>query len=108
MKNHLYRAALCALACSANLAFAQDYIADTYDLTTDGTNEAALSYNLWGSADPTYTLDGSMDASNNPGSGSLKMVCALDGVGDDNFVTKYGWFYETNAFAFTNLEFDIF
>jgi hypothetical protein len=107
MKKHFYRVALCALACSANIALAQDYIAATYDLDADGTNQFNLCGNLWGSAGPTYMLDGSMDASNNPASGSVQMVCSLDGVGDDNFVSKYG-FADTNAFAFTNLEFDIY
>jgi hypothetical protein len=107
MKKHFYRVALCALACSANIALAQDYIAATYDLDADGTNQFNLCHNLWGSAGPTYMLDGSLDASNNPASGSVQMVCSLDGVGDDNFVSKYG-FADTNAFAFTNLEFDIF
>jgi hypothetical protein len=107
MKNHLYRAALCALACSANLAFAQDYVAATYDFTADGTNQAALCFNIWGSANPVYTLDGSKDAAGSLTSGAEQMVCPLDGVGDDNFVSKYG-FADTNAFAFTNLEFDIY
>lgn len=107
MKKHFYRVALCALACSANIALAQDYIAATYDLDADGTNQFNLCANLWGSAGPTYMLDGSMDASNNPASGSVQMVCSLDGVVGDNFVSKYG-FADTNAFAFTNLEFDIF
>jgi hypothetical protein len=96
MKKHFYRVALCALACSANIALAQDYIAATYDLDADGTNQFNLCGNLWGSAGPTYMLDGSMDASNNPASGSVQMVCSLDGVGDDNFVSKYG-FADTNA-----------
>ena len=67
MKKILCRIAICVLACSASLAFAQDFIGATYDLTPDGTNQAALCGNLWGSAPQTYTLDGSTLSSINVG-----------------------------------------
>jgi hypothetical protein len=107
MKKLLSLAALCALACSANIALAQDYIAATYDLTPDGTNQFGLCNNLWGDSGPAYTLDGSKDGSNSLASGSVRMDCTLAGTGGDAFVSKYG-FADTNAYSFTNLEFDIY
>jgi len=109
MKKHIYRAALWALACSVNIAFAQDYMGASYDLTPDGTNQANLVANLWGgSPSITYALDPTMDASNNAASGSEQMVCVLGPVAGDQFVTKYGWLNDVNAYGYTNLEFDIY
>src|SRR6202142_1964978 len=107
MKNFLYLIALCVLACSVNLAMAQDFLAATYDLDADGTNQAGLCANLWGSAPQTYMLDGSMDASNNLASGSENVVVTMNGQANDQFVSKFG-FADTNSGLFTNIEFDIF
>ncbi len=107
MKKILCRIAICVLACSASLAFAQDFIGATYDLTPDGTNQAALCGNLWGSAPQTYTLDGSMDANANAASGAEKVVVTMNGQGNDQFVSKFG-FAETNSALFTNVEFDVY
>jgi hypothetical protein len=107
MKTTLGRIAICMLASTASLALAQDFIGATYDLTPDGTNQAALCGNLWGSAPQTYTLDGSMDADANPASGAEQVVVTMNGQGNDQFVSKFG-FAETNSALFTNAEFDIF
>jgi hypothetical protein len=96
-----------AFACSWNPARAQDFIGATYDLTAEGTNQAALCVNLWGSAPQTYTLDGSMDANTNAASGAEKVVVTMNGQGNDQFVSKFG-FAETNSALFTNVEFDVF
>ncbi|MGB7747639.1 MAG: hypothetical protein WBN75_10175 [Verrucomicrobiia bacterium] len=106
MKNTLCRIALCLLACSASPALAQDAVLATYDLTPNGTNQAANCGNWWGSAPQTYTLDGSMDANTNAASGSEKVVVTLNGTGDQ-FVSMFG-FPDTNAALFTNLEFDVY
>jgi hypothetical protein len=107
MKKNLCRIAICVLASLSSLALAQDFIGATYDLTPDGTNQAALCGNLWGSAPQTYTLDGSKDANANPASGAEKVVVTMNGQGNDQFVSKFG-FAETNSGLFTNVEFDIF
>ena len=109
MKNHLYRAALLALACSANIALAQDYIGLTYNLTPDGTNEFSLVGNIWGGGSSiTYALDPTMDSSNNAASGSVQMVCMLSPSLGDQFVTKYGFTNDVYASSYTNLEFDYY
>ena len=82
-------------------------MAAAYDLTEAGTNQAALCGNWWGSAPQTYELDASKDVDANAASGAEKVVVTLNGQGNDQFVSVFG-FDATNATSFTNIEFDVF
>lgn len=82
--------------------------------TFDAASSTASFVNWWGIG-ATMTWDGTLDAANDPGSGSVKYVIPYLGAPSEQIMThftianRWGWDAGTviNAVAYTNLSFDI-
>jgi hypothetical protein len=100
MKKHLYRIALCVLACSGSLALAQDYVVNTFNANINGV------FNWRGNGLQTYSWS-SNDAHNNPSSGSLQVVAPFNGPGDQ-FVCTCPLQAAQDISGYSALEFDLY
>lgn len=100
-------AAGAALACAAARASAQDYIINTFD-----SDAEPLWSRWWGSAMQNYEFDPTMDAANDPNSGSMKVTVDFDLAaygGDNQFAAQRN--FENGELLdgsdYTNLVFDL-
>lgn len=83
----------------------QTFVVDTFD-----SDDSSAWTRWWGSATQDYSWDGTVDANNNPNSGSLEGVIgfSLSAYGGDNQFALQHYFGQTlDGTQFTNLVFDI-
>lgn len=101
-----------ALVCAASLSQAQN----TNPTNTFDTTSSVASFVVWwGPPSPTMTWDGTLDAGNDPNSGSVRYDEPFVGAAGEQFMTfftianRWGWDggYVLDATTYTNLSFDI-
>ncbi len=101
-----------ALIASASIGLAQN----TNPTNTFDTSSSTASFVTWyGPPAPTMTWDGTLDAANDPASGSVRYEEAFTGTAGEQFQTfftianRWGWDggYVLDATTYTNYSFDI-